>query len=180
MNNRQLLFLAAGLGLLYFVYRNREQVIGTVEYVVTETGEVIEVIKETVKNLTRGERNNNPGNIVKTDINWQGEVPGFDARFESFNTPEQGIRALSKLLKNYGKQGFNTIEKIIAKYAPSNENDTNAYIQSVAKYVGINPNLPLDTSNEQINFSLTKAIIRHENGRVIYDDATILNSVRSV
>lgn len=179
MNNRQLLFLAAGLGLIYYAYRNKGTVIGTVEYVVNEAGEVMEVVKETIANLTRGERNNNPGNIVKTDINWQGEIPGFDARFESFNTPEQGIRALSKLLKNYGKQGFNTISKIINKYAPSSENDTNAYIQSVAKYVGINPNLPLDTSNEQINFALTKAIIRHENGRVIYDDSTILNSVRA-
>lgn len=57
----------------------------------------------------RGIRNNNPGNIdFNSRNNWQGQL-GVETggRFAIFDTPENGIRALGKLLINYrGKDGM--------------------------------------------------------------------------
>ena len=48
-----------------------------------------------------------------------------------------GMRALCKLLNNYIKNGYNTIQKIISRYAPSSENNTAAYIATVSQMVSI-------------------------------------------
>ncbi len=60
----------------------------------------------------RGIRNNNPGNIDYNPRNdWQGQL-GYEQgvtkpRFARFDSPENGIRALAKLLINYrGKDGM--------------------------------------------------------------------------
>lgn len=118
-------------------------------------------------NMTRGERNNNPGNIVKSANQWQGKIAGNDSRFETFDTPQNGIRALTKLLKNYIRQGNNTLRKIINKFAPPVENDTSAYLQSVSNLTGIPIDAPL-TDTPEIIGPLVNAIISHENGRNIY------------
>ena len=75
--------------------------------------------------LPRGLRNNNPGNIVLSDIPWLGKIAGDDERFETFQTPEHGIRALSLNLLNYArKHGLETVQDIIPRWAPASENNT--------------------------------------------------------
>lgn len=88
--------------------------------------------------LPRGIRNNNPLNIRKGN-NWQGErSPQIDKSFEEFVSIEYGLRAGFILLRNYitgGKSGsvhYDTIEKIIRRWAPPIENATEKYIQFVA------------------------------------------------
>lgn len=87
----------------------------------------------------RGIRNNNPGNI-RWGADWQGlkkDGKLQDPSFCVFKSPVWGIRALAKLLKNYQRlYGLNTPRKIINRYAPPNENQTQAYIQSVAHQLG--------------------------------------------
>lgn len=118
---------------------------------------------------TRGERNNNPGNIVKTDIQWLGEDDhGMDTHFETFVSADRGIRALAKLLRNYGRANRNTVRTIIHTYAPPVENDTDAYVTAVAKEVGVNPDTLLTLTDAGLLVKLCVAIIRHENGRVNY------------
>ena len=83
---------------------------------------------------TRGERNNNPGNIERNTIKWLG-MSGIqsDSRFCSFTTPAYGIRALGKLVTNYyHNYKLNTIAKIINRWAPAIENNTDAYINAVS------------------------------------------------
>ncbi len=85
----------------------------------------------------RGIRNNNPGNIVwSARNNWQGQLPHnpkIEPRFARFDTAHNGIRALAKLLLNYRKvYGLRTVESLIARWAPSNENNTRAYASAVA------------------------------------------------
>lgn len=127
---------------------------------------------------TRGERNNNPGNIRLSSVQWQGQIPGADAAFVTFATPADGIRALAKLLKNYqSKYGLNTIRGIVSRYAPSSENNTAAYIQAVAADMGIGPDAPLDLGNAATLDALVTAIIHHENGRVSYAAAVISDGV---
>lgn len=118
-----------------------------------------------VTNSTRGERNNNPGNIVYSPANnWQGQI-GHDGRFVTFSSPEYGIRALGLLLTKYMSQGYNSVSSIINHWAPPNENDTAAYIADVSATTGISANAIVDQSAVP---AIAQAIIKHENGRVIY------------
>lgn len=129
----------------------------------------------------RGIRNNNPGNI-RWGADWQGlkkDGKSQDPSFCVFISPEYGIRALAKLLKNYQRlYGLNTPRKIINRYAPPNENQTQAYIQSVAQQLGVQPDTPVDLNEEGVLIIFIKAIIRHENGIQPYDTDTILRGIR--
>ncbi|WP_416778320.1 structural protein [Xenorhabdus budapestensis] len=123
--------------------------------------------------MTRGIRNNNPGNIDHNPKNkWQGQLPHdekIEKRFCRFESPEYGIRALMKLLCNYHKGGHNSVSKIINRYAPNSENNTAAYINSVAKTLNVDQfeKITLDKSTL---IALTRSIIQHENGKQPYTD----------
>lgn len=112
---------------------------------------------------TRGVRNSNPGNLRKSKDQWEGAI-GDDGEFVIFDSPESGVRALSKNLLSYGRQGYDSIEKIINRWAPPNENDTQAYIDSVVAATGIPATQSLDLSNPDTLSSLAQAISFHETG----------------
>lgn len=115
----------------------------------------------------RGIRNNNPGNI-KWSSNWLGlkqDGKEQDPSFCVFISAVYGIRALARLLLNYQKlYGLDTPRKIISRYAPPSENQTQAYIQSVATQLGITPDGKVDLTKIGTLTVFIKAIIRHENG----------------
>lgn len=74
-----------------------------------------------------------------------------------------GIRALAKVLVNYKKiHGLNTVRQIISSYAPPNENQTTAYIQSVAKQLGVYPDTIIDIEERGVLTVFIKAVIRME------------------
>lgn len=54
---------------------------------------------------SRGIRNNNPGNLVKSDVPWNGKLPGGDKRFESFQTAEQADAARVAYLAAHADSG---------------------------------------------------------------------------
>lgn len=112
---------------------------------------------------TRGIRNNNPGNIRVSKDQWEG-MTGDDGAFVTFDSPESGVRALGKNLLSYGRQGYDSIEKIINRWAPPNENDTQAYIDSVVAATGIPATQSLDLSNPDTLSALAQAISFHETG----------------
>lgn len=112
---------------------------------------------------TRGIRNNNPGNIRVSKDQWEG-MTGDDGAFVTFDSPESGVRALGKNLLSYGRQGYDSIEKIINRWAPPNENDTQAYINSVVAATGIPATQSLDLSDPDTLSSLAQAISFHETG----------------
>ncbi|ULF48574.1 protein inside capsid D [Escherichia phage ZH4] len=112
---------------------------------------------------TRGIRNSNPGNIRKSKDQWEGAI-GDDGEFVIFDSPESGVRALGKNLLSYGRQGYDSIEKIINRWAPPNENDTKAYIDSVVAATGIPATQSLDLSDPDTLSSLAQAISFHETG----------------
>lgn len=112
---------------------------------------------------TRGIRNNNPGNIRASKDQWEG-MTGDDGAFVTFDSPESGVRALGKNLLSYGRQGYDSIEKIINRWAPPNENDTKAYIDSVVAATGIPATQSLDLSNPDTLSALAQAISFHETG----------------
>lgn len=124
---------------------------------------------------SRGIRNNNPGNIRWGD-EWQGlvlETQRTDKSFCQFKSAEYGIRAMIVILRNYKiKHGLNTIRGIISRWAPSSENNTDAYISSVSKQTGIDADKVIDVTDSRIMTRLLEAIITHENGSQPYDFAT--------
>lgn len=131
---------------------------------------------------TRGERNCNPANIIFSPQNeWRGQLgleilpPGRkdEPRFCRFDTPQNGIRALAKLLLHYEAEGLSTVRQIIDRYAPPVENDTRGYAGAVAAYLGVDENAPLVLSDPETMEKLVKAIIREENGHIVYDDSVI-------
>jgi len=126
----------------------------------------------TGSNNSRGIRNNNPGNIRWGD-EWKGLVPEgqrTDKSFCQFRGPEFGIRAMIIILRNYQrKYGLKTITGIIKRWAPPNENDTQAYIRSVAQATGTDADKPIDLMDSRKLFPLLQAIIRHENGSQPYE-----------
>jgi hypothetical protein len=129
--------------------------------------------------LPRGLRNRNPGNVRLSDTVWQGQVPGTDPAFCTFDCDENGIRAITKiLLSYYRKHGLNTVSAIIHRWAPPSENDTAAYVNSVAQALGVDPELKIEVSDPGTLATLVRAIIRHENGRQPYPPATIAEGVR--
>lgn len=123
-------------------------------------------------NNSRGIRNNNPGNIRWGD-EWKGLVPEVqrtDKSFCQFRTPEFGIRAMIIILRNYqSKYGLKTITGIIKRWAPPNENDTQAYIRSVAQATGTDADKSIDLTDSRKLIPLLQAIIKHENGSQPYE-----------
>lgn len=122
-------------------------------------------------NLPRGIRNNNPGNLVKTAIAWQGKVPhdkNTDSRFEQFINVEWGIRAMLKDIKNdMVKDGKNTIRKLINEYAPPHENNTVAYINGVATKLFISPDTIISPTDKILK-ELGMSIAEIENGKTVW------------
>lgn len=109
----------------------------------------------------RGIRNNNPGNIEYGRFTRSMGATGSDGRFAVFESMEDGIRAAIALLQSYAARGIDTVQSIISKWAPSSENNTKAYVDAVAKQIGVSPDAHLNV--DQLS-QVANAIFRHENG----------------
>ena len=94
----------------------------------------------------RNIRNNNPLNIRRSKDKWQGlDAKQNDPSFFKFESMEMGWRAAFVILTKtyYHKYRLFTIRKIISRWAPPAENDTEAYIKRVSDLTGIDPDEPL-------------------------------------
>lgn len=138
---------------------------------------------------TRGERNNNPGNLdFEEAVPWLGQlglelVPEGESylpRFARFDTAINGIRALARELLTYSRvHHCGTCRAIVDRWAPPAENDTGAYVADVAARLGVDPGATLDLGDPALLASLAAAIIVHENGRCLYDAATLAAAVKA-
>lgn len=94
---------------------------------------------------SRGIRNNNPLNIRKGKDSWVGKV-GDDGQFVIFDTMTNGLRAAFRNLRTYHKNyKIRTITGIINRWAPSVENNTQAYIRYVVDKT-------VFTATQELNF----------------------------
>ena len=132
------------------------------------------------KKQPRGIRNNNPLNIRKGN-NWLGERANQDdPAFEQFVSMEYGLRAAFILLRNYiqGKPPawvkYNTIEKVIRRWAPETENATKHYIDFVAKDTGIDARQVISFQDRKTMVAIVSAMAMVECGQRI--DPKIIES----
>jgi hypothetical protein len=116
--------------------------------------------------IPRGIRNNNPFNVKMSIQGWKGKkyLDNADGTFEQFDTMVNGIRCGLIILRTYiEKYKLHTIEEIIKRFAPSSENNTEAYIRAVCRDSGFDRDTILFFDLEDI-LPIAKAIIKHENG----------------
>lgn len=116
--------------------------------------------------MSRGLRNNNPGNIRRSRVRYLGEVrPSRDPDFKEFETMAYGYRAMFVLLDTYrSRYGLDTIRRMLYRYAPPEENLTERYVQYVVDYSGIMPDEVVDTRSELDMIPIVAAMSKMENG----------------
>lgn len=123
-------------------------------------------VREQMKAVMGGQplsvRNNNPGNLR-----------GADGNFRKFSSPDEGLQAMradltaklsgnsSAMKRNFGDDYTPTIRTIISTYAPKSENDTEAYIATVAKESGLSPDQPLTPADVD---KIMRPMIKVEGG----------------
>jgi hypothetical protein len=119
-----------------------------------------------VASAVRGIRNNNPGNIRPGGGAWQGlRTVQTDTGYLQFTEMRFGVRAAAKLFRNYqANYGLRSVAQMIARWAPSVENDTASYINAVAQRVGVDAYAQLDLKNSELCYRFLRAVFRHECG----------------
>ena len=126
---------------------------------------ILSLLRKTIKKMSIGIENNNPGNIrPNPSITWQGQT-GVNDGYLTFDTMEHGIRAIAKNAKNTVAAGYNTPLKFFNHYAPaSDQNSPGSYAAFVAGKMGIGVNDNINFSNLQNLINFVTAIIQMENG----------------
>ena len=126
---------------------------------------------------TRGMRNNNPLNIRHTASRWQGaRKEQTDKAFVQFISMAMGYRAAWRTLETYHKRfeakrmAF-TPRNIIYRWAPPEENDSEAYLRTVCRLANLAGNAPLvrpsrahDRMDREKLINLLAAMTCVENG----------------
>ena len=124
--------------------------------------------------MSRGLRNNNPGNIRLGTVRYKGErAKSSDAAFRQFESMEWGYRAMFVLLHTYAlKHNCHTLRSMINRYAPPIENHTENYIRRVAYASHLSPDETISTTDRGVMTAVVAAMSEVENG-VEADMATI-------
>ena len=135
--------------------------------------------KNDSQRMPRSMRNNNPLNIRRGE-KWLGLSPKqTDSSFCRFISPEWGWRAAFMLLTRtyYHKYKLYTVRKIIQRWAPPAENNTDAYVKRVAELTGLDPDdhLGIPSADPHNWLMLAFAMARVESGR---DDVDVMAMLR--
>ena len=128
----------------------------------------------------RGMRNNNPLNIRHSASRWQGvRAEQTDTAFVQFVSMAMGYRAAWRTLETYHKRfeakrmAF-TPRNIIYRWAPPEENDSEAYLRTVCRLANLAGNAPLvrpsrayDRTDKEKLINLLAAMTCVENGEMM-------------
>lgn len=94
---------------------------------------------------TRAWRNHNPGNIEFGKFAQKHGAIGTDGRFAVFPSYQSGRNAKTALLFQSSSYKDLSISQALNRYAPPNENDTNAYVGAVAGAIGVDASTALSS-----------------------------------
>lgn len=119
---------------------------------------------DTVGALSRGIRDNNPGNI-EGNGGFNGQTGVDSANYATFDSMQDGIRAIAVIIKNYSAlYGLNTVRAIITRWSAT---DQAAYVANVAAALGVDPDDSIDVSDPTTLSGIVNAIIVQENGQLL-------------
>ena len=116
--------------------------------------------------ISRGLRNNNPGNIRLGTFRYRGEkAESSDSAFRQFESVEWGYRAMFVLLHTYAlKHKCRTLRDMINRYAPPSENHTDGYIRRVAYATHLSEDETICTTDGALMTAIVAAMSEVENG----------------
>ena len=116
--------------------------------------------------ISRGLRNNNPGNIRLGSFKYKGEkAKSSDSAFRQFESVEWGYRAMFVLLHTYAtKHNCRTLREMINRYAPPTENFTDGYIRCVTNATHLSADEPISTTDGATMTAIVAAMSAVENG----------------
>jgi hypothetical protein len=117
----------------------------------------------------RGIRNNNPLNLEYRSS--QPGVVGSDGRFGRYQSMEDGLHAGAQQILRWVDRGDTTLTALISRWAPPSENNTAAYVQTVARETGLRADQPLNWRDPNVLGSVIQSMARHENGRPVDAEA---------
>lgn len=134
--------------------------------------------------LTAGMRNNNPGNIKFSNINWQGQV-GPSKNLDQgnpqvvFDTAENGMRAAAKNVLSKYHSGAETVRELIAGangWTPGYEPGA----EGVAKAAGFGLDQKINMNNPDVLAKVLRGIVTQEHGPAskAYTDSLIMQGVK--
>jgi len=125
----------------------------------------------------RGIRLNNPMNIrIVKGTTWEGQsAVQSDESFVEFTDPVYGIRAGTRILRSYEREGLQTIAEIIDRFAPPSENNSAAYVADVCEHCSVGPDEPIDY--DKALPGLIEAIILREQGSQPYTGTQIRQGI---
>lgn len=117
--------------------------------------------------LPKGIRNNNPGNIrFNGEIQWKGLRGADNGNYCIFTLPIFGIRALALNLYNSNQLRLRkSVRDIQTVYAPTSENDLEAYIKFICEHLDVRDTDPLNLAIYDTANIYVRAIISFENGK---------------
>lgn len=113
----------------------------------------------------------NPGNVRHyANDTWLGEITDGRApgQFARFDTPQHGLRAASRVVLNIANRlGDNpTLDGIIGRYSPPNENNTTRHAANVSRLSRIARDATIDTDDTGQMVDLMRGIVGAENPRM--------------
>ena len=116
--------------------------------------------------ISRGLRNNTPGNIRLGSFKYKGEkAKSSDSAFRQFESVEWGYRAMFVLLHTYAtKHNCRTLREMINRYAPPTENFTDGYIRCVTNATHLSADEPISTTDGATMTAIVAAMSAVENG----------------
>lgn len=141
----------------------------------------------------RAVRNNNPGNI-RQGIQWQGLMPraqmnpeqAAETQFCVFLSPQWGFRAMATIFHTYADKDVDpqgkkitTLRQAISRWAPRNENNTDAYIADVCNQLAWAADSPYPFHDQAHCAALLKAVSRHEVGAWVFDDQDAIDGAET-
>ena len=130
-----------------------------------------------------GIRQNNPGNIER-GAGFIGGV-GTSGRYDTFDDPVFGIRAISRLADTYATNyDIDTPREFLSRYAPRSDNPESFdnYLGQLSRDLGVNPDEEIDFTDPSVKRSLIPSIIGFEQGsefRDFYDPELINAGIRA-
>ncbi len=163
-------------------------------YLYSRTGpgqSVVASVTDTLGDLVsgpRGIRNNNPGNIERNSIQWQGALTPdqvqaagltWDPVYVQFDTAANGVRAIGHVLLSKAGRGLVSVDQIIRDYSKT---DQDAYVRNVTAAIGLDPDAGGATQVIDVAAllpTLATAIIQQENGEQPYQPSDIAEWVYS-
>lgn len=108
-------------------------------------------------------KNNNPGNIKKSNHLYLGEIDESKT-YETFIDVNWGFAAMFSLL--HRKYDEMTIYDAINIYAPDFENDTNAYVKFIESQTSFNANeVQINVLDEATIIPIVYAMAKYEGGK---------------